>query len=545
VSADETYCDSAGIFSPPRICFAAQYFFASFSFPFLVLSPQANSPMHIVIIGNGIAGISTARHVRKLSDHRITVISGESEYFWSRTALMYVYMGHMKFEHTQPYEPYFWKKNRIELLQKWVSRIDPVAKTLHFSDQETMTYDKLVLATGSVPNKFGWPGQDLDGVQGMVSKQDLDSMEAYSQDLERAVIVGGGLIGIEMAEMFHSRHIPVTFLVRESSFWNGVMPPEESAMINQEIFDADGIDLQLATELKEILPDENGRVRAVITSKGEEIPCQFVGLTAGVHPNLELVRGTEIETGRGFLVDEYLETSVKDIYAAGDCAELRNPAPGRRGIEAVWYTGKLQGPVLAQTLTGNPTPYQQGLWFNSAKFMDLEYQVYGTVGNEVMDGEKHLFWKHPDQNKSIRLVYDEKEGHIIGFNLMGVRFRQDVCHAWLERKAHIEEVLAHLSQANFDPEFFARYEHELLNLYRQENPESQVQLAPESVKPLLRSVGILAAVALVLFLVSLPIGGVVAQGIVQGLAGFMLTVGLVRAIELIYTLSTRPRITWR
>ncbi|MEL6589637.1 MAG: FAD/NAD(P)-binding oxidoreductase, partial [Bacteroidota bacterium] len=417
--------------------------------------------MHIVIIGNGIAGISVARHVRKLSDHRITVISGETEFFWSRTALMYIYMGHMKFEHTQPYEPFFWKKTRIDLLQKWVSSVDPATKTLTFSEGDSLQYDKLVLATGSVPNKFGWPGQDLDGVQGMVSKQDLDSMEEYSKDTEHAVIIGGGLIGIEMAEMFHSRHIPVTFLVREKSFWRGVMPEEESEMINQEIYDAHGIDLQLGTELKEILPDANGRVRAVTTSKGEEIACQFVGLTAGVHANLDLAESAGIETGRGFLVDEYLETSVPDIYAVGDCAELRNPAPGRRGVEAVWYTGKLMGPILAKTLCEQPTVYQQGLWFNSAKFMDMEYQVYGSVGNEVREGEQHLFWKHPELNKSIRLVYAEDDKRILGFNVMGIRFRQEACHKWIAAEAHIETVLSNLYEANFDPEFFAHYEPEL------------------------------------------------------------------------------------
>ncbi len=501
--------------------------------------------MHIVIIGNGIAGISVARHVRKLSDHRITVISGETEYFWSRTALMYIYMGHMKFEHTQPYEPFFWKKNRIDLVQKWVKNIDPANKSLAFSDGESLQYDKLVLATGSTPNKFGWPGQDLKGVQGMVSKQDLDSMEEYSKDTEHAVIIGGGLIGIEMAEMFHSRHIPVTFLVREKSFWSGVMPPEESEMINQEIYAAHGIDLQLGTELKEILPDTNGRARAVITSKGEEIACQFVGLTAGVHANIDLAENAGIETGRGFLVDDHLQTSVPDIYAVGDCAELRNPAPGRRGIEAVWYTGKLMGPVLAKTLCDNPTEYKQGLWFNSAKFMDMEYQVYGSVGNAVREGEKHLFWKHPEQNKAIRLVYAEDDSRILGFNVMGIRFRQEVCHEWIAEGAHIEKVLANLNRANFDPEFFAHYESDLIDLYNQQNPEASVEIAPYSVKSVWRSVAVLAIAALLLLGVSFAFSGPVASGIFQGLAGFALTVGLVRGIELLYKLSSHPKVSWR
>ncbi|TYA84694.1 NAD(P)/FAD-dependent oxidoreductase, partial [Seonamhaeicola marinus] len=209
---------------------------------------------HIVIIGNGISGVTAARHIRKLSNKKITIISAETDYFFSRTALMYVYMGHMKFEHTQPYEPWFWKKNRIELKKGFVERVETASKTLHFSNKEQMNYDKLIIATGSKPNKFGWPGQDLKGVMGLYHKQDLERLEAYAPNnniCKRAVIVGGGLIGIELAEMLHSRHIPVTFLVREDSFWNGVLPNGESQMINEEIR-KNGIDLRLGVNLKEI-----------------------------------------------------------------------------------------------------------------------------------------------------------------------------------------------------------------------------------------------------------------------------------------------------
>ncbi len=430
---------------------------------------------HIVIIGNGVAGISAARNIRKISDHKITVISAETDHFFSRTALMYIYMGHMKYEHTKPYEDYFWKKNRIGLKRGYVQQLDTKNKELSFADGERMKYDKLILATGSQPNKFGWPGQDLKAVQGMYSYQDLETMEEYSEGLQRAVIIGGGLIGIEMAEMFHSRHIPVTFLVREKSFWNIVMPPEESAMISREIL-AHGIDLRLSTELTEILSDDHGKARAIITNEGEEIACQFVGLTAGVHPNIDLLKGTEVETARGILIDQYLQTSVKDVYAIGDCAQLRNPLEGRRPIEAVWYTGKHMGPVVAKNVCGEPTPYQQTIWFNSAKFFEIEYQVYGQVASSPQEGEKQLYWEHTDGRKSIRLVYDADDGHIIGFNLMGVRYRHKVCEKWLDEKAHIETVLENLGAANFDPEFFAQYEADVISLYNQQNPGRELQL---------------------------------------------------------------------
>ncbi|MFK7968755.1 MAG: NAD(P)/FAD-dependent oxidoreductase [Bacteroidia bacterium] len=425
--------------------------------------------MHIIIIGNGIAGVTTARHLRKQdADCIITIISSETDHFFSRTALMYIYMGHMKYEHTKPYEDFFWKKNRINLLNKHVSNINAAEKSLTFQNGDKLSYDKLVLATGSEPNKFGWPGQDLDGVQGLYSYQDLQSLEKWSKDLKHAVIVGGGLIGIELAEMFHSRHIPVTFLVRENSFWNGVMPPGESAMINREII-ASGIDLRLETELKEILPDKNGRARAVITNTGEEIACQFVGLTAGVHARTELAKETELETNRGYLVDEFLQTNVPDIYAIGDCAELRQPAPGRRALEAVWYTGKLMGPILAKNILGTPTPYYQQTWFNSAKFMDIEWQTYGSVLNRPLSGEKHFYWEHADGRMSIRINYDEESGVVKGFNLMGIRYRQEVCIRWIDENVHIEEVLANLPLANFDPEFYKHHEAEIVAQFNKEN----------------------------------------------------------------------------
>ncbi|NOS91713.1 MAG: NAD(P)/FAD-dependent oxidoreductase, partial [Cyclobacteriaceae bacterium] len=113
---------------------------------------------HIVIIGNGISGITAARHIRKRSNHKITIISGESEYFFSRTALMYVYMGHLKFDHTKPYEGNFWKKNKIDLAFDWVERVDTETKSLTLRTKGTLSYDILIIASGAKPNKFGWPG---------------------------------------------------------------------------------------------------------------------------------------------------------------------------------------------------------------------------------------------------------------------------------------------------------------------------------------------------------------------------------------------------
>ncbi|MDO7137998.1 NAD(P)/FAD-dependent oxidoreductase [Algibacter lectus] len=439
---------------------------------------------HIVIIGNGISGVTAARHIRKLSDKKITIISAETEYFFSRTALMYVYMGHMTFEHTQPYENWFWKKNRIELKKAFVKTVETENKTLHFADGDSLTYDKLIIATGSKPNKFGWPGQDLDGVMGMYHKQDLENLEKYAPNnkvCKRAVIVGGGLIGIEMAEMLHSRHIPVTFLVRENSFWNGVLPEGESNMINREILSS-GIDLRLSTNLKEIVADENGNVKSVIIDEtGEELPCNVVGLTAGVAPNIDFLRDSGIEIGRGVKVNRYLETNVKDVYAIGDCAEQHEGIDQRRPIEAVWYTGRMMGETLAQTICDNKTQYKPGHWFNSAKFIDIEYQTYGWVWAQAKDHESRFYWEHEDGKKCIHINYDKTTREFIGINNFGIRMRHEFFDKVLNEKRTVDYVLEHLADANFDPEFYKLHEKEIVAKFNQEN-NTNIQLKKKSWK---------------------------------------------------------------
>ncbi len=435
---------------------------------------------HVVIIGNGISGVTAARHIRKLSDAKITIVSGESKYFFSRTALMYVFMGHMKFEHTQPYEDWFWKKNRIDLLEGYVSYIATDNKEVVLEDGSTIAYDSLIIATGSKPNKFGWPGQDLKGVQGLYSKQDLEQLEANAKESKHAVIVGGGLIGIELAEMLHTRKIPVTFLVREDSFWNKVLPNQESALINKEIR-SNGIDLRLSTNLVEIVSDEQGRAKAVTTDKGETIACDIVGLTAGVRPNIDFLKKTKIDIGRGVLVNRFLETNCKDVYAIGDCAEQQEPIDERRAVEAVWYTGRMMGETVARTICGNPTQYKPGHWFNSAKFFDIEYQTYGWVWALPRENEARFYWEHASGKKSIHISFDKKTHEFIGINTFGIRLRHERFDSWLRQKAKVETVLEQLKDANFDPEFYAAHESEILEKFNRDF-DANLRVAPKSWK---------------------------------------------------------------
>lgn len=429
---------------------------------------------HIVIIGNGISGVTAARHIRKHSSNKITIISSETDHFFSRTALMYIYMGHMKYENTKPYEDNFWKKNKIDLLRDLVQSVDTKFKTLTLLSGNTIQYDSLIIASGSKSNKFGWPGQELSGVQGLYSFQDFERMEQTTRGIDRAVIVGGGLIGIEMAEMLLSRKIAVTMLVRESEFWSNVLPLQEANMISRHIR-SHHVDLKLKSELKEIQSDDKGCVQSIVTKSGETISCQFVGLTVGVSPAIDFLKDSGIESKRGILVNEYLETNIPDVYALGDCVERTYDLPGRKNIEQVWYTGRMMGEVVAQTICGNKTKYEPGPWFNSAKFFDIEYQTYGVVSNVLGKDESEFYWEHESAAKCMHLVWDKQTQQFLGINSFGIRLRHECFDRWLRDKQSIQFVINHLKEANFDPEFFDRYEDKIIREFSETFPSLPIK----------------------------------------------------------------------
>lgn len=432
--------------------------------------------MHLVIIGNGIAGVSCAQALRRLRpEARITLVSAESPHHFSRPALMYLYMGHLRWPDVKPFEDWYWAENRLELVHDRATRLDVAARLVHLAAAPPLPYDALLLATGATTRYHDWPGQHLRGVQGLVSKADVELMAATTQGVRQAVVVGGGLIGVELAEMLRSRRIEVTLLVRDAHYWGSVLPPEEAALVDEQLR-RHGVRVQYGTELAAALGDATGRVRAVRTSAGAELPCQWLGIATGVRPNLALAANTPLETDQGFLVDEYLQTSVPGIFAAGDCAQRRQPPPGEAAIEPLWYTGRMQGETVAHTIGGQPTRYQRGPWFNSAKFFDLEYQTYGQVPARPVAGQGSFWWQHPTRPLGLRLHYrldapDPLARPLLGINALGLRLRHAVCDQWLRDAAPVRAVLEQLGAANFDPEFHPQHEAGIVAAYNRQHPD--------------------------------------------------------------------------
>lgn len=409
--------------------------------------------MKIVIIGNGVAGITCAFTARERDpDATITVVSGESEYFFSRTALMYAFMDRLNRSDLEPFERGAYDRQRIERIRDWVVDLDASSRQVRLEGGRTLSYDRLVLAVGARPRMFDWPGIDevRDGLVHFVSMQDLDACERLTPSTRQAVVVGGGLIGIELVECLAFHGVQVTFLVREPYYWPVALGREEAEYVAAHMREH-GVDVRLSEEMERVEVDDRGRVSGVVTRAGETLPCQMLGITAGVTPNVERLSAYRDApaVGRGIVVDETLETGLPGVFACGDCAEIHG-ADGGVLHEQIWYSARRQGRVAGNNLFGDRRRYRPPTFFNSSKFFDIEYTTVGEV-MRAPAGARSIYLKMPGSRVSARVVHDGER--VLGFNMLGSRWNHEVLQRWVDQRRSPEFVMAHLSRAQYDVEF--------------------------------------------------------------------------------------------
>ena len=228
--------------------------------------------VHYVIIGNGVAGTEAALALRRReADARITVISAEHDHFFSRPALMYVFCGQLDLAATEPYDRGLYERLRLERVRKRVSSLETASRRLCFEDGSHLDYDRLLLGVGSKPRPAPWPGADGPGVHYFVTLDDLKGLDEAARSGMRAVVIGGGLIGVEVAEILKQRGLSVSFVIRENWYFPLALDEAESNMVAGHLR-RHGCDVRLGADVEEIQRDPPGAVRGVATTSGE-IAC--------------------------------------------------------------------------------------------------------------------------------------------------------------------------------------------------------------------------------------------------------------------------------
>ncbi len=433
--------------------------------------------MHYVIVGNGVCGMEAALALRRRdAEARISIVSDEHDHFYSRPALMYVFAGQMRLRDTEPYDRGLYDRLRFERVSRRVASVDTAAKALRFEDGGTLGYDRLLLAVGSRGRPAPWSGASGPGLHYFVTLRDLEVLDREARPGLRAVVVGGGLIGVEVAEILLARGLKVTFVIRENWYFPLALDEREAEMVAEHLH-SHGVDVRLGVNVAAVDRKPDGALAAVrleaaprsMAAAGSpalaEVSCDLLVCAIGVVPNTTFLgeSGLELSKGGAIEVDEALRASAPEVWAAGDCANV-TWADGSRRPEQLWYTARDQGRVAAASMLGDGTTYRRGTWYNSAKFFDLEYTTAGWVpvkldwDNTPLDpgpDVREWFQRAPDQFDSQRIV--TKGDRVVGFNMLGGRWNHEVLLDWIDSRRSLAFVVDRLAEARFDEELSPRW----------------------------------------------------------------------------------------
>jgi len=345
----------------------------------------------VIIIGAGHAAGQTAASLRQKGfSGRIVMIGDEAYVPYQRPPLSKAFLaGELERERLFFKPEKFWPEHDVEiLLSTTVKEIDRAAKTISLSSDETLSYDKLVMATGSRVRKLHIPGHELEGVHYLRNIDDVGAIQTAFQKDARLVIVGGGYIGLEVAAVGRKNGLDVTVLETESRVMNRVVATEVSQFF-QKMHAEEGVKLELGRRVQELRGDDTGQLREVVCADGHTTPADICIIGIGIIPNTELAEAADIKCSNGITVDQYCQTSDKDIYAAGDCSRHPNPIFGRHlRLESV-HNAIEQGKTAAAAICGDPVAYAQVPWFWSDQY-DVKLQIAGlTEGYDqfVMRGD--------------------------------------------------------------------------------------------------------------------------------------------------------------
>ncbi|OZI30639.1 assimilatory nitrite reductase large subunit [Bordetella genomosp. 10] len=284
----------------------------------------------LVLVGNGMAGVRALEELLKIAPglYDITVFGAEPHPNYNRIMLSPVLMGEQTLDDIVLNDVDWYAAHGIRLLlNRTVTRIDRARRRVHADDGTVAPYDRLLLATGSTPFVLPVPGHDLRGVIGFRDIQDVQRMIAAAAKGGHAVVIGGGLLGLEAASGLSARgmrasvvHLGQTLLDRQLDV--------TAANLLRATLEARGLQFLMARQTEAILGDDQGHVRAVRFKDGTEIPADLVVMAAGVRPNIGLARSCGLHTERGIVVSDTLQTYDPCIYAVGECASHRGVAYG-------------------------------------------------------------------------------------------------------------------------------------------------------------------------------------------------------------------------
>ena len=317
-------------------------------------------------------------------DGRVVLVGAEDHPPYERPPLSKEYLrGEASFDKAYVRPKDFYRDNAVETrLGTRAARVDARERVVELEDGERVSYDKLLIATGGRNRRLTIPGADLEGVYDLRTVEDADRIRAAARPGRKAVVVGMGFIGSEVAASLRQLGTEVAVIAPGSAPLERVLGKEIGAVI-AEIHREHGVELHFGGSAASF--EGSGRVERAVTTAGLAIECDFAVVGVGVEAAVELATGTGIEVDNGIVVDEHCRTNVAEIYAAGDVANHHNPIFGRRIRVEHWENALHQGAAAARSMIGKLEPYEEVYWFWSDQYdANLQYAGFHTAWDDLV-----------------------------------------------------------------------------------------------------------------------------------------------------------------
>ena len=338
-----------------------------------------------VIVGAGQAGGTAAAVLRAEGfSGTVILIGAEAHPPYERPSLSKEYLrGELPFEQTLVRPAGFYDEHGIQtLFGVRATRIDPAARIVELAGGECVPYDKALIATGGRARRFGVPGRDLEGVYDLRTIGDADRIRAERSPGRRAVIVGMGFIGAEVAASLRSRGVEVVALAPSRMPLAHVLGDQIGRML-ESLHRDHGV--TMIGEDTAVAFEGVGRVERVTTAAGRRLPCDFAVIGIGIEPVTDLVAGSSVRVDNGIVVDAFCQTSVEGLYAAGDNANHDHPVFGRHIRVEHWQNALKQGAAAARSMLGQGMPYDEVPWFWSDQYdVNLQYAGFPSAWDELV-----------------------------------------------------------------------------------------------------------------------------------------------------------------
>jgi NAD(P)H-nitrite reductase large subunit len=327
----------------------------------------------------GAAGVSAAEAVRESDDSAdILLLSDDSYGYYSRPGLAYYLTGEVSQSWLFPFDKGDFERLNLRRQTALVKSLRPDSHQVELGTGERLSYDRLLLATGSSAVFPPLPGVDLRGVVKLDDLADARGILSLVRGARAAVVIGGGITALEIVEGLRSRRVKTHYFLRQDRYWGNVLDEMESQIVQHRLTDG-GVELHFHTEAAQIL-GRRGRVAGVQTKDGRQIDCGLVAIAIGVRPRVDLARTANLEIDRGILVNEHLESSSPDVLAAGDVAQVYDPLSGRSVLDTLWGVAVAQGRAAGRNLAGISTAYRKAIPFNVTRLAGLTTTIIGMVG---------------------------------------------------------------------------------------------------------------------------------------------------------------------